>query len=203
MSATTPDTTEAEEPPADEAADSEAVDVTVEEDEELEPVDLDLNPPRSGQAIALIAGFVGVALTAPFTVLALPFGLAGLALVGLSVSYSPSKGWASLGTALMLIAALISGAFGVVPPAVLLLGIAAIFVSWDASQHAVSLGNQVGRQTRTRRNQMVHSAGTILGLSIASGVLFGVYAIAGDNHPGPAVALIIIGIVLAAWLLRK
>ena len=193
--------------PTEDSADVETPEVDVgteeEEDEELEPVEIDMRPPRAGQAIALVAALVGVGLSAPFTVLSIPFGLAGLALAAMALTYKPSSGWFTIGVALMFAGALISGGFGVLPPEVMLLAIGSIIVSWDAGQHAVSLGNQIGRQTRSHRNQLVHSAATVLAVTIASGALFVVFAIGGDGHPAPAVALIIIGIVLAAWLLRK
>lgn len=205
MSATTPETVE-EQPDAAETVDEEVEDVEIvadEDEDELELVELELRPARIGQGITLGAALVGVALSAPFTVLAIPFGLAGLTLAAVSLTYKPSKGWLTIAVALMFSGVLISAAFGVLPAEIVLLSVGAIIISWDSGQHAISLGNQVGRQTRSHRNQLVHTAATVLAVTVASGALFGIYVFAGQGYPAPAVGVVIIGIVVAAWLLRK
>lgn len=205
MSATTQDTAVDTEEAAEQttAEDDEVVEAEIAAEEELEPVDLDLRPARIGQGITIGAALIGVVLSAPFTILALPFGIAGLAIAAISMTYNPSKGWLSIGTALMFSGVLISGAFGVLPAEIILLSVASIIVAWDAGQHAISLGNQIGRSSQSHRNQLVHTAATVLGITIASGALFTVYVIGGDGYPAPAVGVIIVGIVVAAWVLRK
>ncbi len=173
------------------------------EEEDFEVVEVIHAPPRIGQIIAIVAAFLGMAITAPFTVLAIPFGLAGIAIFIAAMTAMQSRGWLTVGTGLILLGAILTGSFGVLTPEIMLMGVGLVLIGWDAGQHAITLGNQLGRQTRSHRNQLVHTAFTALAVGIIGGILFGIYQFAGDGRPAPAVAIMIVGIIFTAWLLRK
>jgi hypothetical protein len=171
-------------------------------DEEPELVDVEHAPSRLTQGIAMVAAVVGVGLTAPFAVLALPFGLAGLALVAGGVFVTHSRGWLTVGTALILVGALQTGAYGTVPAELMLVGVGAAIVGWDAGQHGLTIGEQLGRGARTQRAEVVHVAVSVLFIGMSSTVAYLLYLFGGGGRDAAAVALALLGIIGMAWLLR-
>jgi len=176
---------------------------TTADDEEREPVDVEHAPPRLSQALSTGGALVGAGLTVPFALLAIPFGLSGVAIVALSLFKVHSRGWLSIGTALVLVGSLISGAYGAVTPEIMLVGVASTVLAWDLGQHGISIGEQLGRKTRSKRLQLVHAATSAVVIGLVSFVAYFVYLFSGDGRPGPAVALIVLGIVVMAWLFRS
>lgn len=185
--------------------DTEEVDETVtvsESEDELEAVTVDHAPTRVSQIIALVAAAVGVALTAPFAMLALPFAIAGLAIVAGSLFITHSRGWLSVAVGLILFGAIISGGYGVVPPAFLLIGVSAAFLAFDVGQYGIGVGEQLGRQTQTRRLEIIHATSTVIALTVANAFAYSVYLFAGDGRPASAVALTLIGVIALMWVYR-
>lgn len=190
---------------ASEASDgqaSEPGDLSLEE-ERPEQVEVEHVPSRLAQGMAIGSALVGALLSAPFATLALPFGLAGFLMVVGSMVTAYSLAWLTLGTAMVLVGALISGAFGAIPPELMLLAVSATVVGWDAGQHGLVVGSQLGRQTRTRRNELVHVAGSALVVGLASAFAYLVYLFGAGGRPGPAVAVLVVGILFLTWLLRS
>ena len=173
------------------------------EDDEQSVVEVVHAPPKLIQAIALAAALVGVGLTAPFTVLAMPFGFAGFVIVAASLYYTYSRGWLTIGIGLILVGALITGAYGVLPPELWLVGIGATIIAWDAGQHGMVIGDQLGRQAQSKRNQLVHVAATTLLIGIVSTFVYLVSLIGGSGRPASAVALVVVGVILLAWVFRS
>ncbi|MFC4247779.1 hypothetical protein ACFOZ7_12545 [Natribaculum luteum] len=168
-----------------------------------EPVAVTHAPSRAAQFVTVAAALVGAGLTTPFTLLSIPFGVGGIVIVAVSIAAIYSAGWLSVGVSLLLAGALIAGAFGTSSPEVLLVGISAIVVAWDAGQHGLRLGEQLGRETPTDRNLAIHLVGTVLTLALASLVGYAIFLFAGDGRPAPAIGVVVLGIVLLAWLLRQ
>jgi len=160
----------------------------------------DARPPTLAVAASLVAGAVA-ALSA---LLAAPVGgaLVGVAAVGLlagSLRRSPrTLSWAA-GIGAVGIAA--AGYRGGAVEALLSAGVA-LALAWDLADHGVSLGEQVGREARTRRNVVVHAGTNLLvgGLSVA--VVYGAYLAAAGNQPIAALALLLFGAVALASALR-
>lgn len=204
-------TTEPDEQPVEETAtpepDAVRADATTvtedEEPEEREAVDVDHAPPRLSQALSVGAVVAGAVLTAPFAILAIPFALAGAAIVAAGLFVVESRGWLSIGTAFVLLGALVSGAYGAVPAELMLVGVALTVLAWDVGQHGISIGEQLGRATRTRRLQLVHAATSAMAIGLVGFVTYFVYLFSTDGRPGPAVALLVVGIVVLVWTLRS
>jgi hypothetical protein len=170
---------------------------------EEERLEIEHAPPRLSQGIAGGAALIGALLAASFATLAIPFGLAGLAITAASILVVHSVGWLSLGTALILVASLISGAYGVLGPELMLIAVGATLLAWDAGQHGIVIGKQLGRQTRSRRPQIVHVAASAFVIGLLSSLAYLIYLFAGSGHPAPAVSIIVVGVLILAWGLRS
>jgi len=84
----------------------------------------------------------------------------------------------------------------------LLVGGVALAVAWDAADHGLSVGAQVGREARTGRNVAVHAGTTLLAGALSVGVVYGVYLAAAGSQPVAALALLLFGAVALASALR-
>lgn len=174
-----------------------------EDEEEHTPVAVEHAPPRESQGIALGAAVVGAALTTPFALLALPFGLAGVVVFAGGLIVTNSRGWLTIGTALVLIGTILTGAYGAVPAELMLVGVTATVLAWDVGQHGIGLGQQLGADTRIRRALFVHTAISTVVLGSISTVVYLISLVGPGGRPAPAVAVAVIGIVAAAWMLRN
>lgn len=77
-----------------------------------------------------------------------------------------------------------------------LLGTVAAVVSWDLAQSALDLGEQLGREARTRRLEAAHAVSSVLvGLSAAVAG-YAVYGFAADGQPLAALVLLLVAGVL-------
>lgn len=186
--------------------DERPVETTAEVDEEEDderPIEIEHAPPRITQVVAGVAALIGTLLTAPFVPLAIPFGLAGLVIVAGSLFVMYSIGWLTIGTGMILLAALISGAYGALSPELMLVAVGATIVAWDAGQHGIVIGEQLGRQTHSQRNQIVHIAASSLVIALVSAFVYFVYLLGGDGRPAPAVAIVVVGVLIMAWVYRS
>jgi len=171
--------------------------------DEPEPVDVEHAPPRLTQFVAAGGAVLGAALTAPFVLLALPFGLAGAAIATTSAFLTHSRGWLTLGTGLVLVGAIITGTYGAVPPSLMLVSIGAAVLGWDVGQYGIVVGEQLGRQTRSRRIQVIHAATSAVVIGVISAVAYLVYLFAGSGRPAQAVALVVLGVIVLGWVFRS
>lgn len=192
---------EAAEEPVTDAVESPRIPVP--EEEESEPVDVDHRPPRLAQGVAAAAFLLGTLMTIPFATLSIPFGFTGLLVFMGGLFYSYSRGWLTAGTGLVLMGAILTGAFGAIPAEMMLLGIGSVILGWDVGQHGVVIGQQLGRKTLSQRNLLIHTAMTGIVIGFISMVAFGVFFLAGDGREAAAVGLIVFGIVLATWVFRR
>lgn len=160
-------------------------------------------PSHLSQAIALVAIVVAVGTTAPFSLLALPFGVAGLAIVAGSSFVTHSRGWLSVGVGVVLLGAVISGGYGAVPLEVMLVGVSAALLALDVGQYGLGVGAHLGRGAPTRRLEVTHAMFTLLALSVASAFVYVVYLFAGSGRPASAVALMVVGAVVLMWAFRR
>lgn len=72
-----------------------------------------------------------------------------------------------------------------------------LIVAYDASQHGIRLGQQVGASTETRLVGLYHSGTTLLVSSVSAGLVFLVFSRAPSDPPGLAVPIVLFaGIVL-------
>jgi|GEM_PF-1479970 len=191
--------------PSDGTREQPADSVASPQDSETEgptPVTIERAPPRWSQFVALGAGVVGALLTTPFALLALPFGLAGIVVLAGGLFLTHSRRWISVGTALVLVGTIISGAYGAVSIELALIGVTASVLAWDVGHHGIGIGEQLGRETRSKRTQLVHTAVSAVVLGTVSMVAYTVSLVAAGGRPVSAVALVVAGIVVVAWLFR-
>ena len=172
-------------------------------EEVYEPQEIEHAPPRMSQVIAVIAALLGTLLTVPFAIFAIPFGIAGFVAIAVGLFYTHSRAWLTTGTGLVLCGALVTGAYGGIPPALMLVGIGAMIIGWDVGQHGIVIGKQLGRTTRSQRNQLIHTATTVLVVAVISTGAYVSYLFAGGGRPAAAVAVVVLGVVVVAWVFRS
>jgi hypothetical protein len=174
-----------------------------ESDEAIDRIDgpeRDARPPT----LAVVASLVAAGVASLAALIAAPLGgaLLAVAAVGLLAgSFRQSHrvlSWAAgIGTVGLAVAGYRGGA---VEP--LLAGGVALAVAWDAADHGLSVGEQVGREARTGRNVAVHAGTTLLAGALSVGVVYGVYLAAAGSQPVAALALLLFGAVVLASALR-
>lgn len=168
-----------------------------------EPVEIEHEPPRLLQQIATAVGLLGAVTVGPFNFLAAPFAFGGVAVLIVGIWYRNSRSWVTVGAGMMLMGVLITGAYGAVDPELLIIGCALIILAWDTAQHAVGIGEELGRHVRTRRVQLVHVGGTTFAISLVATIVYASYAVGADGRPAPGVMFALLGLVLFAWLFRR
>lgn len=87
-------------------------------------------------------------------------GVLVLALALVPVRGTGSRSLVKAGTGLVFVAVLASGVFNAAPVGALLLAGAATVVAWDAGEHAINVGEHLGRHAETRETEVVHVVGT-------------------------------------------
>jgi len=156
-------------------------------------------PPRTSTIIALVAALI-VCVTALRSIGFVPAGL-GLAIMGAGLA-GGRRSLVTVGAAGQLVALFITGAAGV-GTARVLVGIAAGVVAWDVAQHAVGLGEQIGRDAPSRRAELVH-AGTSLGVAASTaGIAYLLFVAAAGNQPTTALVALLLAVVLIVLALRN
>jgi len=91
-------------------------------------------------------------------------GLAGVVVLGVAL-LPVRRGWetalATAGATLVFVSVLNSGVTYGSERLVLLFATAGVVAAWDAARHAITLGEQVGRQAATRGVELVHVGATL------------------------------------------
>ena len=112
-----------------------------------------------------------------------------------------SRRWTSIGALGLGVGLLVGGATGGgVGP--LLLGMIGTVVAWDVGEHAISLGEQLGTESPTVRNEFVHIA-TSIGVGMGGGAVgFVVFRAATGGRPTAALAMLLFAVVVLLTALR-
>lgn len=168
---------------------------------EHEPIAVDHSPTLLSTYGAIGAGVVAALTSALFSLLALPLGIAGVTAVGAGLLVTESRKWVTLGAGSLLLCILVAGGFGT-PAEFLLVSTVATVLSWDLGHNAISLGEQLGRHTRTRRNEIIHGAFSTLVGMVAAIFGYGFYATAGSGQPIAALSMVLAGVVFLIWAIR-
>lgn len=157
-------------------------------------------PARRSRGLALVAASVAV-LTSILTVPGLGLGAAGFlgVLVG---TLSPSRGLLDAGAAALGAGVLMSAA--ATPLAGLsLAGAVAAVLAWDLGEHAIGLGEQLGREAPTRRGELAH-AGASAGVGLATAVAgYVVYRVAWGGQPLAALLLLLFAALFLMLSVRE
>lgn len=158
-------------------------------------------PPRLAGGLACLAAAVTI------TIASLGGGPALLcAVLGLPVllvgALRGHRELVSLGGLLLVGGAILAGAVGA-PPIAVLAGVGAGFVAWDVSEHGIGLGEQVGRDARTRRSVLTHAALSTLvaGATTLVGAL--IYTAAPGGRPLTALLFLLGGALVIALVLSR
>jgi hypothetical protein len=160
--------------------------------------ELDDRPTVVGSALALLVGTVAVGATLAGGSVAL-VSLAGLVTLAAGLRRGERR-VVTLGAAVLFGGVLLAGVFGA-PPEPTLVAAAATVVAWDAGEHAVGLGRQVGRHAETGRAELVHAAGSALVASTAAAAAYLAFRTLASQSV-VALALLALGGLLIAALLR-
>ena len=166
-------------------------------DAERETRRFDDRPTTVGSALSLLVGVVAVGATFAGGSAAL-VGLVGLATLALGLRRGDTR-VLTLGAAVVFGGVLLAGIFGA-PPEPTLLAAAATVVAWDAGEHAIGLGAQVGRHAETGRAEMVHAAGSALVASTAAAAAFLAFQTLASRSVLALVLLALGGLLIAALL---
>lgn len=166
-------------------------------------VDVEHEPARLSAHVAMGAGVVAALTSAPFALLALPFGVGGLAMLAAGLYVAESRTWVSVGAGGIFSGGLLAGAFGGVTAELLLISVIGVMVAWDVGQNAISIGEQLTAATHTRRLELVHAGATAVVATLAAGLAYGVYVAGTGGQPAPALALLLIGAVVLLWVVRR
>lgn len=160
---------------------------------------IDTRPPQLGIGLTVLFGLIAVLATAvvPFSLVAGLFGLLFLVIgtvrgIGVLVT---------IGAGSLVIAILVAGVAGI-SPVLLLIATAATVLAWDAGIQAIDLGTMLGRDARTTRPLVVHSAASTAIAATVSGLGYAVYHIVSGGQPVTALVLLLFGAFVLIALLR-
>jgi len=158
-------------------------------------------PPRSGVAVAALSAALGAATLGVVSAPAGAVAAVGVLLVGGGTLAGSRRalGW---GAVSLVAATLLAGGVSGAGPGPLLVGGLSAALSWDLGEHAVGLGDQLGRETDATRNLATHAAGSISVGAVAAAVAFGVYAAAAGGQPVVALVFLLVGAIALVSALR-
>jgi hypothetical protein len=156
-------------------------------------------PPSLSVGIAVVAA-AAVALSVGGAPLAAGIGVLGVALVAAGLAVASRALIELAGTALGL-AVVAGGALGAAPASVGVAALAAV-VAFDVADHAHDLGRRIGRDARTRRNELAHAGGSLLVGGLAGAVAYGTFLGAAGEQPATALAFLIGGAIALIVALR-
>ena len=157
----------------------------------------DGRPTVAGSALSLLVGVVAVGATFAGGSAAV-VGVAGLGVLALGLRRGDTR-VLTLGAAVLFGGVLLAGIFGA-PPEPTLLAAAATVVAWDVGEHAVGLGEQIGRHAETGRAELAHAAGSALVASTAAATALLAFQTLATQSILALVLLALGGLLIAALL---
>lgn len=163
--------------------------------------ELTRRPARASSALSAVALAGAVLAGVLYSQYILWSGAVAMALlaVGLAVG---SRRWVTLGCGALLIGVLAAGVEGL-PALPTLASVTATVVAWDAGHHAVGVGEQLGRETRTVRAELPHVGATAaVGLAVALGS-YAAFLVVPGGLPVAAVAVAFLGAIALLTALRE
>ncbi|WP_317175772.1 DUF7519 family protein [Halomontanus rarus] len=169
--------------------------------EELTVVDVDHAPTAVSSTAAIIAAVVAAITSAPFALLALPLGIGGAGIVAAGLRLGGKREWVTLGAGALFLSILVAGGFGT-PVEFLLVSTISTLLAWDFGQNAISLGEQIGRHSRTKRNEVIHASASLVVALLSSAFGYLVYTNAGSGRPVASLTMLVLGVVLLIWAIR-
>jgi len=147
------------------------------------------------------AGLIAAVSSAPFALLALPLGVGGVGMIAGGLLLRGNRTWVSMGAGTLFLSVVVAGGFGA-PVEFLFVSTIATLLAWDLGQNAVSLGEQVGRHSRTRRNEVIHASFSTIVAMAAMALGYVTYTLSGGGRPVAALAMLLFGVVFLLWAIR-
>ena len=160
---------------------------------------VDRSPAKLSATLAILAGTVAVVSTA----VANPLGAVVAAPGLLGVFYGVTRGSrraVTIGSFVLFAGAIAGPVIGTDSPTVLV-AVATTVLAWDIGEHAVNVGEQLGREADTRNGEVAHAAAsTVIGAGAAAlGYLLYV-SVSGSKPLTALVLLLFAAIVLTSQL---
>ncbi|MFB6153157.1 MAG: hypothetical protein ABEJ27_02790 [Halodesulfurarchaeum sp.] len=84
-----------------------------------------------------------------------------------------------------------------------LVGATFAVAAWDVGEHAIDLGEYVGRSARSRHAVLAHAAASLAVGLVPVGIGYGVYLLAPGGRPLSALVLLLLAVVLVTLGLRR
>ena len=156
-------------------------------------------PPRLSVGLAVLAGGVAT-LSVVGVPIAAGIGAVGLVLMAVGL-VSAVRTLIELSGGAFGLAVVVGGGLGGSPAAVSIAALSAV-VAWDIADHAHDLGQQIGRDGRTRRNELVHAGGSLVVGSVAAAVVYGTFLGMAGGQPTTALAFLLCGAIALVAALR-
>jgi len=158
-------------------------------------------PPPLSMALSILLGAFAVAFLTAASVVAGATGLVALALLVAALSVV-SRRLCRLAGASFVVAFAAAGATAAVPAPLVGAAILAV-AAWDVADHGLGLAAHVGREAGTRRNELVHAAGSLTVGAAAGAVAYGASLVAAGGQPVPALVFLLFGGVVILAALRE
>ncbi|MDY6817669.1 MAG: hypothetical protein SVG88_03325 [Halobacteriales archaeon] len=156
--------------------------------EELDdPVSTGHAPTKISSGISIIAGGTVVLALGGGTGSVVAF--MGVFLIGLGL-YANSRRPVSIGAFLLLAGVLLAGLSGQ-SPGPLVLGMITTVIAWDVGEHAITVGEQLGRNAPTTRLELTHAIGTAVAGILTAGIGVTIFRFATGGQPVAALVFLL------------
>lgn len=161
--------------------------------------EFEARPPTVAVAPAAVAAAVALVPTLGSGI-GVTLGAAG-ALLLVFGAHQGTRRLVSWGAAALAVGVVFGANSGLDPAYALLGGVGAV-VAYDAAEHAVTLGVDVGRDARVGQSVLVHVLSTAALSVLVAAVAFGVYSFGPRRLPLTALLTLLLGGTLLAYVLR-
>lgn len=158
-------------------------------------------PPVLSVALGLSLGGLAVAFLSVGSLVGGAAAAVAVALIGLSLA-APSQRLGGVAAGVFALALIAGGTTGASAGPLVAAAVLAV-AAWDVTDHGIGLGEQVGREAATARNEVVHAGVGLAVGGVAGGVAFGVYRTAAGDQPVAALVFLLVGGVLLLAALRR
>ncbi|MFC4449117.1 DUF7519 family protein [Halorussus aquaticus] len=163
--------------------------------------EIDRSPARLSSALAVTAAGIAAGTSALTGSAGLAAGAAGFLVVALGVFWG-SRRAVTLGSTALLVAALVGG-LALPTPYLLLPGVIAAVLAWDLGEQAITVGDQLGRETDTTQLEATHAAGSTVVAVGAGGLGYGIYLVSAGGKPVTALVFLLLAAVVLTSALRN
>lgn len=158
-------------------------------------------PSKTGAVGSLTAAAVATAALA--TVSTSAAAIAGLGIILAAAAMVRGERGLLLGATGVLGLGMLFGGFAGGGPAALLTAGVGVVLTWDIGEHAIGIGEQLGRETEAKRIETVHTVAGIVVGAVGVTISLGVYQAATGGQPIVALVFLLIGAVALVSALRE